>query len=83
MSGVLAPESTWLPISPSFTPVISLVGGLALGIVCSSRFMLWGKITGISGMASSMIKFPFSSDVRYNVSFVLGLVSIGFVMKVL
>ena len=74
--------NTMFSISPSFSPMPALMGGLALGIVCSIRFMMWGKITGISGMASSMVKFPMSGDVRYNIPFVLGLVSMGLIMKV-
>jgi uncharacterized protein len=45
--------------------------------------MLWGKITGISGISSSLIRYPFSPDLAYNGAFVAGLVLMGFILKVI
>jgi hypothetical protein len=73
----------WFTISDSFSPMSALMGGLALGITCSVRFMLWGKITGISGISSSLIRYPFSPDLAYNGAFVAGLVLMGFILKVI
>jgi uncharacterized membrane protein YedE/YeeE len=55
-----------------FTPWLSLVGGLLLGIATSAFILLNGRILGISGILGGLLP-PNKGDVSWRISFILGL----------
>jgi hypothetical protein len=40
--------------------ILCLIGGIIIGIVCSSRMAVFGRVTGISGIISTSTKLNFS-----------------------
>ena len=57
----------------SFTPIPALLGGMILGVAVSLYVLLHGRILGISGIISGLLR-PSLSDTAWRVSLVLGLV---------
>ncbi len=55
-----------------FTPWPSLFGGLLIGLAAAMAVLLLGRIAGISGIVSGLLK-PFSGDVGWRAAFVLGM----------
>jgi hypothetical protein len=55
-----------------FTPWPSLFGGLLIGLAAAMAALLLGRIAGISGIVSGLLK-PFSGDVGWRAAFVLGM----------
>ncbi|MGI0118948.1 YeeE/YedE family protein [Zooshikella sp. RANM57] len=62
----------------SFTPISSLIGGVAIGL--SAFLLLWlsGRIAGISGIVNGAVKFK-ESDLSWRWLFILGIVLGAFV----
>ena len=56
----------------NFTPVLSLTGGLILGIA-ATLLLMGGRIAGISGILGGLIP-PSSADKRWRILFILGLI---------
>jgi hypothetical protein len=69
-------------ISEHFSPLNAAAGGLAIGTVAVSRLMLWGKVTGISGILAGIINKPSPLDWAARIAFAGGMVSCGSVMEV-
>lgn len=57
-----------------------LVGGAIIGLAVSLMLIFNGRVTGISGIVSQILKFNMS-DFWWRVLFVLGLISGGFVVQ--
>ena len=70
-------------ISSKFSPVNAAAGGLAIGTVAASRFFLWGKITGISGILAGFLNRPAAADWASRLAFASGMVACGGVMEVI
>ncbi|NUQ77059.1 MAG: YeeE/YedE family protein [Polyangiaceae bacterium] len=68
-------------MSPNFTPVSSLLGGALIGLAASIILLYNGKIAGISGIFSGILK-PVKGDTAWRVAFVAGLLiaGLGFVV---
>jgi uncharacterized membrane protein YedE/YeeE len=60
----------------------ALIGGAIIGLAVSLMFVFNGRVTGISGIVSGLLK-PQRNDVFWRVAFLAGLLSGGFVLKVL
>jgi uncharacterized protein len=58
----------------NFTPWLSLIGGLCIGVAASALFLVHGRIAGISGILGGLLR-PTSRDVGWRIAFVGGLVS--------
>lgn len=56
----------------AFTPVSALIGGALIGMAAAWLVLLNGRIAGISGILSGLLT-PRSGDIRWRLSFVLGL----------
>ena len=56
----------------SFTPWLSLAGGLLVGLAAALLILFNGRIAGISGIAGGLLR-PVRGDVAWRLAFVLGL----------
>jgi uncharacterized protein len=62
-----------------FTPWRSLAGGILLGIATSMFLLLNGRVLGISGIASGLLR-PERGDALWRVLFLAGLLAAPFVL---
>ena len=62
--------------------VNGLIGGLLIGLAVSLMLLFNGRVTGISGIVSGLIK-PEKNETSWKLSFVLGLILGGFVLQAL
>jgi uncharacterized membrane protein YedE/YeeE len=58
-----------------FTPIAALVGGILIGIASVLRMAADGRITGISGIVSSLLPPTRGTDILPTLGFVAGLVA--------
>ena len=65
----------------SFSPLLSLAGGLLIGLASALMLVLHGRIAGISGIAGRLLATA-RGDFFWRISFVVGLVAGGAVMFV-
>ena len=56
-----------------FTPGLSLIGGVLIGISSALFILANGRIAGISGILGGLLR-PATGDVRWRIAFLLGLV---------
>ena len=66
----------------NFTPVASLIGGILIGLSVSAILLFNGKIAGISGIVAGLLS-PTKSDIVWRAAFVAGLLTGGFILKLL
>jgi len=64
----------------NFTPVASLIGGILIGLSVSALLLFNGKIAGISGIVAGLLS-PTKSDIVWRATFVAGLLTGGFLLK--
>ncbi len=57
-----------------FTPWMSLLGGVLLGMASSAFILINGRILGISGILGGFLK-PIKGDVGWRISFLLGMLT--------
>ena len=57
----------------NFTPWMSLMGGLMIGIATALFLVFNGRIAGISGIVGGLLK-PMHGDIGWRIAFVTGLV---------
>lgn len=57
-----------------FTPGLSLIGGLLIGVAAGLFLLLNGRIAGISGILGGLFK-PVAGDIAWRIAFLLGLVT--------
>lgn len=60
--------------------MISILGGAIIGIAVSLMLLFNGRVTGISGIIGGTLT-PKPHDIIWRITFVLGLLSGGFVLK--
>jgi len=65
-----------MDISPSFSPLPALAGGLLIGLAASLLLLSHGKVAGISGIFAGLFD-PKAHDKAYRLAFVVGLVLVG------
>lgn len=58
----------------NFTPGMSLVGGLMIGLASVMFLLFNGRIAGISGVVGGMLR-PARGDMAWRIAFVTGLVT--------
>ncbi|MFZ0486506.1 MAG: YeeE/YedE family protein [Arenicellales bacterium] len=58
----------------NFTPLLSLTGGLIIGVAASIFILVNGRVAGISGIVGGLLR-PTTGDSTWRLAFVLGLVS--------
>lgn len=56
-----------------FTPWLSLLGGILIGVAASLLLVFNGKIAGISGIIGKLLLLP-SNDIAWRISFLTGMV---------
>lgn len=61
----------------AFTPVPSLLGGMILGIAAALYVLLHGRILGISGIISGLLR-PNLTDFAWRASLIFGLITAPF-----
>jgi hypothetical protein len=71
----------------SFTPVESFIGGALLGVAISANLVLFGRVTGFSGIASEMIRpsaatFHSTPEKTWRLLFIAGIVAAGFAASI-
>ena len=66
----------------NFTPVASLIGGILIGLSASAMLVFNGKIAGVSGIVGGLVSLR-RSDTLWRVAFVAGLVTGGFILRLL
>jgi len=57
-----------------FTPVMSLLGGVLIGIATVALMGIHGRIAGINGIVGGLLTSPASSDWSWRAAFILGMV---------
>ena len=65
----------------NFTPIVSLLGGILIGLSASAMLLLEGKIAGISGICAGILK-PEKDDTSWKFWFVAGLIAGGVLLRV-
>ncbi len=60
-------------IDPNFTPGLSLLGGILIGVASALFVLANGRIAGISGILGGLLR-PAAGDVRWRIAFLLGLI---------
>ena len=60
----------------------SLIGGAIIGVAVSLMLVFNGRVTGISGIVSGVLK-PVKNDTFWRIAFLVGLMSGGVVLKIL
>lgn len=63
--------------------ILPLIGGILIGLASSIMLLGLGRITGVSGILASAIFLPRSPNGTWRVTFILGLVYGGLVLKFL
>ncbi|MBW8758150.1 MAG: YeeE/YedE family protein [Burkholderiales bacterium] len=58
----------------SFTPWLSLAGGLLIGVAAAMLILFNGRIAGISGIVGGLLR-PARGDVDWRLAFVVGLLA--------
>ncbi|MCS5711480.1 YeeE/YedE thiosulfate transporter family protein [Candidatus Berkiella aquae] len=58
----------------NFTPWLSLLGGVLIGIATSLLLLVNGKIAGISGILGGLLRLP-RGDMSWRILFLLGMIS--------
>ena len=61
-----------------FTPWLSLVGGILLGLAAAAFILVNGRILGISGILGGLL-VPRLGDIGWRIAFLLGMAAAPFV----
>lgn len=67
----------------SFTPWVSLVGGILIGLAALLLLAVEGRIAGISGIASGVVTQSRAGERQWRAWFLAGLVGSGFVLSLI
>ena len=62
--------------------VQALIGGVLIGLAVSLMLLFNGRVTGISGIISGLLK-PEKNETGWRLSFLIGLIFGGFVLQIL
>lgn len=57
-----------------FTPILSLIGGLLIGLASAVFILANGRIAGISGILGGLLR-PSHGDVQWRIAFLLGMIA--------
>lgn len=60
----------------------AIVGGIFIGVAVSLMLLFNGRVTGISGILSGVLR-PVKGDLGWRLSFLIGLIAGGFTLKVI
>lgn len=64
----------------SFTPWSALLGGALIGLASAAMLLLNGKVAGVSGIVSGLLR-PVAGDTAWRALFVVGLLSGGLLLR--
>lgn len=62
-----------------FTPVLSLIGGVLIGLAAIALLFFHGRIAGLSGIVAGVLR-PKEGDTLWRATFVLGLLAGAFLL---
>jgi hypothetical protein len=65
---------------PEFTPIPALIGGVLIGLAAVLLMYFNGRVAGISGITSGLLKWPPAEDWAWRTAFVAGLVAAPFLL---
>jgi hypothetical protein len=65
-----------MTVMESFTPIMSTLGGVLIGIAAAGLLMFHGRIAGISGIAGGIFRRQ-TEDIAWRVMFLVGLFAAG------
>ena len=65
----------------NFTPISALIGGILIGLAAVAILVCDGKIAGISGIVSGLLR-PVAGDTFWRAYFLAGLIAGGIAMRV-
>ncbi len=57
-----------------FTPMLSLFGGILIGLASVALMAVHGRIAGINGIVNGLLASPQSADWAWRAAFILGLI---------
>ncbi len=58
-----------------FTPVMSLFGGILIGLATVALMGIHGRIAGINGIVGGLLSLPTSGDWAWRAAFLLGMIA--------
>ncbi|WP_417688671.1 YeeE/YedE family protein [Roseibium sp.] len=58
-----------------FTPVMSLIGGVLIGVATVALMAVHGRIAGINGIVGGLLSSPAKGDWAWRAAFILGMVA--------
>lgn len=67
----------------SFTPLVSLVGGVMIGLAALLLMLAHGRVMGISGIVGGIVVPAAKSDIGWRILFVIGVLAGPFVIMAL
>lgn len=67
-------------ISPQFSPLVSSVGGLFIGLAAAMMLLLLGRIAGVSGIVAGLLSGIRKGD-AWRLAFVGGLLASGWIFS--
>src|SRR5437763_2057699 len=65
----------------NFTPLVSLTGGIFIGVSASMMLLMEGRIAGISGIIAGLLK-PVKGETAWKACFVAGLLAGGLLLRI-
>ncbi|WP_372763361.1 YeeE/YedE family protein [Pseudoalteromonas sp.] len=68
-------------MTTEFTPLAAAIGGGLIGLASAFMLVLYGKVTGISGLVKAIFT-PLAHSARWQYSFVIGLLLAGVVVQI-
>jgi len=63
-----------------FTPILSLIGGILIGLSAAGGFLLFGRVMGISGIIARTLNFDFG-EAAWRPMFLLGLIGVPLILS--
>ena len=64
----------------NFTPILSLIGGILIGLSASAMLLMEGKVAGVSGIFAGILN-PVKGELLWKSSFVAGLLAGGLMLR--
>lgn len=65
-----------------FTPILSLVGGILIGLSAAGGFFLFGRVIGMTGIMARTLSFDFGES-AWRPMFLIGLIGVPAILSVI
>ena len=60
-------------MTTSFTPLLSMLGGVLIGLAATLLMAVHGRIAGVSGIFASLLVRPWPEDWSWRIAFLIGM----------